>query len=126
MERRDAGPCRLPDHGYSSVVTTHADRVFAALSDPTRRQLLEWLDTEVATATSLAMRLPISRQAVAKHLSELAEAGLVSSRRQGRETLFSVDAEGLRPATDWLARRAMIWEARLARLAEAAQSTEDK
>jgi DNA-binding transcriptional ArsR family regulator len=104
-------------------VTTEADRVFAALSDPTRRQLLEWLDDEVATATSLAERLPISRQAVAKHLSELSAAGLVSSRREGRETLFSVDNEGLEPASEWLAQRAAVWEQRLARLAETARSS---
>jgi DNA-binding transcriptional ArsR family regulator len=96
--------------------------VFAALSDPTRRQLLEWLDTDVATATELAARLPISRQAVAKHFSELADPGLVSSRRQGRETLFSIDSEGLTPATEWLAQRAAVWEERLARLAENAHS----
>ena len=102
-------------------MTTEADAVFAALSDPTRRQLLEWLDDEVATATSLAERLPISRQAVAKHLSELSAAGLVSSRREGRETLFSVDNEGLEPVSEWLAQRAAVWEQRLARLAETAR-----
>lgn len=102
-------------------MTTRTDRVFAALSDPTRRQLLEWLDTEVATATEFASRLPISRQAVAKHLSELGDAGLVSSRREGRETLFSTDIDGLVPATDWLAQRAIVWEDRLSRLADEAQ-----
>ena len=81
-------------------MTSQADLVFAALSDPTRRQLLEWLDDEVATATSFAQRLPISRQAVSKHLSELSSAGLVSSRRAGRETLFSVDNNGLTPASE--------------------------
>jgi DNA-binding transcriptional ArsR family regulator len=96
--------------------------VFVALSDPTRRQLLEWLDEEVATATSLAERLPISRQAVAKHLSELSAAGLVSSSREGRETLFSADNDGLEPASEWLAQRAAVWEQRLARLAETARS----
>jgi DNA-binding transcriptional ArsR family regulator len=103
-------------------VTTRTDRVFAALSDPTRRQLLEWLDEEVATATSFADRLPISRQAVAKHLSELNAAGLVSFRREGRETLFSVDNDGLAPAAEWLAQRAAVWETRLGRLAETARS----
>jgi DNA-binding transcriptional ArsR family regulator len=103
-------------------VTTQTDRVFAALSDPTRRQLLEWLGDEVATATSFAERLPISRQAVAKHLSELSGAGLVSSRREGRETVFSVETEGLAPASEWIEQRAAVWEQRLARLSETAQS----
>lgn len=103
-------------------MTAEANRVFSALSDPTRRQLLEWLDEEVATATTLAERLPISRQAVAKHLSELNAAGLVSSRREGRETLFTADNDGLEPASEWMAQRAAVWEQRLARLAETAQS----
>ena len=99
-------------------MTTETDRVFAALSDPTRRQLLEWLDDEVATATSLAERLPISRQAVSKHLTELSAAGLVSSSRAGRETLFAIANDGLEPAAEWLAQRAAVWEQRLARLSE--------
>jgi len=107
-------------------MTTRSDRVFAALSDPTRRQLLEWLDDEAATATAFAERLPISRQAVAKHLSELSNAGLVSSRRSGRETIFSADSDGLAPARDWLDQRAALWEARLQRLAEVARSSPRK
>ena len=105
-------------------MTTQTDRVFAALSDPTRRQILEWLDSEVSTATVFAERLPISRQAVSKHLSELSDAGLVSSRRRGRETLFSVDNEGLGPARQWLDERAALWENRLERLARTALSTQ--
>ncbi len=107
-------------------MTTQTDRVFAALSDPTRRRLLEWLDEEVATATAFAERLPISRQAVAKHLLELSNAGLVSSRRQGRETLFSVDNDGLAPASEWIEQRAAVWEQRLARLSETAQSETER
>jgi DNA-binding transcriptional ArsR family regulator len=87
--------------------------------------LLEWLDDETATATVFAERLPISRQAVAKHLSELSDAGLVSSRREGRETLFSVDSDGLVPASEWLAQRAIVWEKRLAALADSVQSASD-
>lgn len=104
-------------------MTAQSDRVFAALSDPTRRQLLEWLDDERATATSFAERLPISRQAVAKHLSELSSAGLVSSHRSGRETIYSSDTGGLAPARDWLDQRAALWEVRLQRLAEVARSS---
>jgi DNA-binding transcriptional ArsR family regulator len=104
-------------------VTTQTDRVFAALSDPTRRQILEWLDSEVATATVFAERLPITRQAVSKHLSELNEAGLVSSLRRGRETLFTIDNEGFSPARQWLDERAAVWEDRLERLARGVEST---
>ena len=125
MESRVAGSGGFPYRG-THIVTTQTDLLFTALSDPTRRRLLEWLDEEVNTATEFAARLPISRQAVAKHLSELDEAGLVTSRRVGRETLFSVDNEGLAPATQWLEERAALWEQRLARLSDTAQSlTED-
>lgn len=107
------------------TATTQPDLVFAALADPTRRQLLEWLDDEAATATTFAKRLPITRQAVSKHLSELSDAGLVSSRKHGRETLFSSDSGGLAPAREWLDQRAALWEIRLARLTESARAHQD-
>lgn len=91
--------------------------VFGALSDPVRRQLLEWLTVEDAgTATGFAERLPISRQAVAKHLHELEKAGLVRSERAGRETRFSLNADRLAQAATWLADRADRWDRSLGRL----------
>ncbi len=81
--------------------------VFAALSDPTRRVLVEWLASEESgTATGFSARLPISRQAVARHLQELERAGLVRSERAGRETRFSLNAESLTDAARWLDARA--------------------
>ena len=66
-------------------------RVFDALADPNRRYVLEALaERETATATELAAELPVTRQAVAKHLAALSEAGLVEGRRQGRETLYEL------------------------------------
>ena len=62
------------------------DSVLVALADPTRRQLLDLLAAQgEATATTLAARLPVSRQAVVKHLAILNAAGLVSGSRVGRE-----------------------------------------
>lgn len=67
------------------------DSVLAALSDPRRRQLLDLLSEQgEATATTLAGRLPISRQAVVKHLVVLDAAGLVSASRLGREVRYAV------------------------------------
>lgn len=95
----------------------NSTRVFAALSDPTRQQLVEWLSVEAnGTATEFARRLPISRQAVARHLSELAAAGLVSSTRVGRETRYSLNTETMQEAIDWLSDRARRWDAALDRL----------
>ncbi|MGV1047091.1 MAG: ArsR/SmtB family transcription factor [Solirubrobacterales bacterium] len=85
--------------------------VFGALADPTRRHLVEVLAAEPgATATGLASSLPISRQAVSKHLKLLAEAGLVSRRRRGREALFELDAEPLAEAVAWIGAVGAEWE----------------
>jgi DNA-binding transcriptional ArsR family regulator len=91
-----------------------ADRVFAALADPRRRELLELLGrTPGCSASSLAARLPVSRQAVAQHLAVLEDSSLVSRRRAGREVLFSVRPEGLAATADWLTGRAAAWRERL-------------
>ena len=88
--------------------------VFGALADPTRRHLIELLAAEPgATATGLASTLPISRQAVAKHLKLLHEAGLVSSRRRGREALFELDPEPLGEAVAWIGSVGAEWDGRL-------------
>jgi DNA-binding transcriptional ArsR family regulator len=91
--------------------------VFAALGDPTRRHLVEALAaTPGATATGLASALPISRQAVAKHLSTLGGAGLVSSRHSGRETHFELEARPLAEAAAWIAAVGAEWDGRLGSL----------
>jgi DNA-binding transcriptional ArsR family regulator len=91
--------------------------VFTALADPTRRHLVEALAAHPgATATGLASSLPISRQAVAKHLKLLAEAGLVCSRRSGREALFELDPEPLAEAVAWIGTVGGEWDRNLAGL----------
>ncbi len=87
------------------------DRVFAALADPRRRELLELLAAtpDGASASSLAARLPVSRQAVAQHLAVLEDSRLVTRQRVGREVLFSVRPEGLSAAAEWLVARAAAW-----------------
>ena len=99
------------------------DELWSAVTDPTRRRLLDALLARgEATATTLAGDLPVTRQAVAKHLSVLERAGLVNSRRLGREVRYAVEPERLDAASEWLARVAADWEDRLGaikRLAEA-------
>ena len=93
-------------------MTDPTGRVFDALADPNRRYVLEALaERETATATELAAELPVTRQAVAKHLAALSEAGLVEGRRQGRETLYELGV-----AMDWMASVGADWDARLAAL----------
>lgn len=69
-----------------------------------------------ATATELARELPITRQAVAKHLAALEAAGLVSTQRQGRELRYTVTPEPLEDAVAWIADTGAEWDTRLARL----------
>ena len=90
--------------------------VFAALGDPTRRAVLERLATGDATATQIAADLPVSRQAVAKHLGVLEDAGLVRARRSGRENRFSPTPAPLTEAISWMARVGGEWDDRLAAL----------
>jgi DNA-binding transcriptional ArsR family regulator len=103
-----------------------ADEVFVALADPTRRQLLEVLAARgEASATILAVELPVSRQAVVKHLAVLDRAGLVRGLRRGREVRYTVRPERLDATARWLAGLAAEWDARLAaikRLAETGES----
>jgi DNA-binding transcriptional ArsR family regulator len=93
------------------------DAVFGALADGTRRSLLSALADRPATATELADDLPISRQAVVKHLNALADAGLVSRRRAGREVRYSVTPAPLEGAVSWIATVGAQWDGRLAALA---------
>ena len=91
--------------------------VFAALADPTRRRVVtELASRETVTATELARTLRVTRQAVAKHLTALAEAGLAAPRRQGRETRYRLTPEPLEEAVDWIASVGDQWDDRLARL----------
>jgi DNA-binding transcriptional ArsR family regulator len=91
--------------------------VFSALSDPTRRALLQTIaEQPEATATELASELPISRQAVLKHLAALADAGLLDRERSGREVRYTVTPEPLTDAVSWMAAVGGEWDGRLAAL----------
>jgi len=101
------------------------DSVLVALADPTRRQLLDLLASYgEATATTLAERLPVSRQAVVKHLAVLDAAGLVSSGRVGREVRYTVRSAALDATARWMAALATDWDRRLADLKRVAEAAE--
>ena len=88
--------------------------VFAALADPTRRAVVQVLaERGSASATQLAGRFPVTRQAIAKHLQVLSEAGLVSSERAGREVQWTVTPAPLTEAAAWMAAVGGQWDQRL-------------
>ncbi len=99
------------------MTTLDPDVVFAALGDSTRRHLLEDLSRRgPLTATELARVHPVSRQAVVKHLSALASAGLLTSDRHGREVRYRVESDAIGDAARWLAEVGTRWDHRLAAL----------
>lgn len=88
--------------------------IFDALGDPTRRSLVAHLSSlGSASSTELSRILPISRQAVSKHLDLLAEAGLVSSRRHGRAVVFRLTPEPFTEAMSWMTQVGAAWDERL-------------
>lgn len=90
------------------------DRVFSALGDSGRRSLVEAVAARgSATATELARELPVTRQAVAKQLGALAEAGLVRATRTGRETRYEVTPAPLEDALEWMVSVGAAWDERL-------------
>ena len=99
------------------------DELWSAIADPSRRRLLDLLVGGDATPSRLAANVPFTRQAVSKHLAVLEEAGLVESRREGREVRYRVCPARLDEATRAMADVARGWDRRLLaikRLAEAA------
>jgi DNA-binding transcriptional ArsR family regulator len=99
-------------------VGSRVDDVFVALADPSRRFVLERLaEHGSASQTELAGELPVTRQAVAKHLATLHRAGLVRVERQGRETRYRLEAAPLDDAAAWLEQVGAAWDERLAALA---------
>jgi DNA-binding transcriptional ArsR family regulator len=106
----DARPGRGPDPGPGPDVEAVAEQVFVALADPTRRGILATLAAD-GPATDLADRLPISRQAIAKHLALLAEAGLVTPEPgERRRVRYRLRSAPMRVAQQFLAALARDWD----------------
>ena len=100
------------------------DQLWAAVADPTRRRLLDVLLAQrEATATTLARELPVTRQAVAKHLAVLDRAGLVEGDRRGREVRYVVRPKRLDAAARAMARVAAQWDERLLAIKRIAESS---
>jgi len=98
------------------------DELWEAVADPTRRKLLDLLVTQgQATATTLTDGMPVSRQAISKHLALLERVGLVEGHRQGREVRYRVRAQRMADATGALADVAARWDRRLRSIKQLAE-----
>lgn len=107
------------------MTTTVDDRLWSAIGDPTRRRVIDVLLAEGSdTATSLSEQLPITRQAVSKHLAVLDRVGLVHAQPAGRERHYQVDEAQLARAVAQLREVGSTWDARLRRIKEIAEAIE--
>jgi DNA-binding transcriptional ArsR family regulator len=106
-------------------MTAVLDEVWTAFGDPNRRRLLDLLlDAGESTPTKLATQMPLTRQAVSKHLAVLERAGLVNSTPQGRQTTYRIRTDALDLATRGLAEVAARWDQRLRRIKAIAEAIE--
>lgn len=101
------------------------DRTFHALSDPTRRAMVQRLSRGPATVSELAKPLSISLPAVMQHLAVLEASGVVTSRKEGRVRTCQVEHKALTAAERWITERRQLWERRLDRLGEYLDDTAD-
>jgi DNA-binding transcriptional ArsR family regulator len=99
-----------------------AGPVFVALSDATRRSIVEQLGAQPATASDLADVVPVTRQAVVKHLGVLEEAGLVRGTRDGRRVVYELTPERFGDAAEWMSSVGAAWDRRLAALSRRVES----
>ena len=90
-----------------------AMEAFAALSDPTRRHIVELLADGERSAGELARRFTLTQPAVSQHLRTLRDAGLVRVRRDAQRRIYSIDGRGLAEIDAWLSRYRTFWNARL-------------
>ncbi len=103
-------------------MTNH--ELFAVLGDATRLEVLTRLAASgPATATQLSSEMPVSRQAVAKHLTALNQVGLVERRRIGKEVRFSFDPSPLSGVVEWAQSVGSQWDQRLDRLRKKVEDT---
>ncbi len=101
--------------------------VYSAIADPTRREMMELLGTSELSITALAKHFPISRVAISKHLTVLAQAGLVQGRKIGREHRYQLNPAPLRQAHAWLAHYEQFWQEKLLTLkAQVENPSEDR
>lgn len=100
----------------ASTVTQNIDHVFRALSDPTRRDVLERLSKSPASVSELAAPFKMALPSFVQHLRILEDSGLVRSHKTGRIRTYQLAPKRLKLAEDWLSRQRSLWERRLDQL----------
>ena len=100
----------------SEIITTQKSDVFHAIADTNRRKILDLLQEEEMPVQNLASHFDISFQAISQHLHILAEAGLVSRRKQGRFRIYQAKPDALREVYEWITHYRQFWESSLERL----------
>ncbi len=106
--------------------STDLTEVFKALADPTRRGLFERLSRSEATVVELTAAAGVSQPAVSQHLAALARAGLVVSRKTGRNAHYRADPKKLAPLIDWVSRQDAFWRERLGRMEDLLKELSDQ
>ena len=108
------------------VQSAATDEVFHALSNPTRRKVLERLSVGPATVSDLAEPFDMQLPSFVQHLSVLEQSRLVKSKKRGRVRTYEIAPERLRVAEDWLAERRQLWETRFDRFDEYVKQLKEK
>jgi DNA-binding transcriptional ArsR family regulator len=108
------------------VPSATADDVFHALSNSTRRMILERLSVGPATVSDLAAPFDMKLPSFVQHLSVLEQSRLVKSEKRGRVRTYQIDPEELRVAEDWLTERRRLWESRFDRFDEHVKKLKEK
>ena len=108
------------------VQSAAADVVFHALSNPTRRKVLERLSVGPATVSQLAAPFGMQLPSFVQHLSVLEESRLVTSKKRGRVRTYEISFGRLKVVEDWLTARRQLWEGRLDRLDQYARHLKEK
>lgn len=108
------------------VQSAAVDRVFHAVSNPTRRRVLERLSAGPATVSELAPPLDMQLPSFVQHLSVLDQSRLVKSKKRGRVRTYELAPERFKVVEDWLAARRRLWEARLDRFDQYVKQLKDK
>jgi len=99
---------------------------FNAVAEPKRRQLLEALGTSESAVNELVEKLGWTQPMVSKHLGVLKQVGLVNERRVGRQRLYRLNAEALKPIYDWVTPFEQLWNARYERLDQLLQNLQEE
>ena len=108
------------------MINYQLDKTFAALSDPTRRAMVERLAQGPASVSELARPLPMSLPAAMLHLKVLEDSGLVTSQKVGRVRTCRIDPKMLSQAEQWVSERRRMWERSLDRLDAFLDQSQDK